>query len=293
MFRKIIIFISVVFFMTLILFAGMMFLKNETEVYSDGSLAVVIDKPTFFTIAEPKVTKNASDIIYEHNINLLGISLGTYTLVERTVDNGAKLLFEEVSNTSWMPYVLSLNLQGMADGQLTSWNEKAIRASEDEVYGLDATTNPYGIIKNGNQEILQGNLFVARNLTLGNGTKVQELRHEISDFAFEEGKVQKNFWLPPKHNSQSWVMISPEPLFETAEAEMEWVEFAANNRQQQLNWLTPAGPYVKLALTDDLRTELAYGLIPERTKDETSKKWNENSPSVFFETMNLNAKSYQ
>ncbi|WKA53810.1 hypothetical protein [Planococcus shixiaomingii] len=293
MFRKIIIFVSVFFFMTLILFAGMMYLKNEVEVYSDGGISLVIDKPTFFTIAEPKVTEQGSDITYEHDIHLLGLPLGKYTLVERTLDNGVKLLFEEVANTSWMPYVLSLNLQGLAEGKLKSWNEEPIPRAEDPVYGMDPTTNPLGTVEWNGHELLQGNLFVSRNLTLGNGDKVHELRHEITDFAFEDGVIQKNFWLPPKHKSQSWVILSTEALFETNGKENEWIEFAANNRQQQLNWLTPSGPYVKLALTDDPRTQLAYGLVPERTKGQTYKEWNETSPSLFFETMALNSQINQ
>ncbi|WP_232787108.1 hypothetical protein [Planococcus sp. MB-3u-03] len=60
-----------------------------------------------------------------------------------------------------------------------------------KIYGPDPTTNPYGVFTKGNTEILQGNVFVSRNLQLGNGDWVQELRHEIPEFTLEEGVLAK------------------------------------------------------------------------------------------------------
>jgi len=65
--------------------------------------------------------------------------------------------------------------------------------------------------------------------------------------------------------------------------------FSLENRLSQLNWLTPEGPLVKLELTDDPRTQLAYGYIEKRTADLTSLEWNERSFALFFESMTLNA----
>src|SRR5690606_36983072 len=135
---------------------------------------------------------------------------------------------------------------------------------DDAVYGVDPTDNPFGTITTENLEILQGNLFVSRPLTLGNGDVVRELRHEIHDLTLEEGTLHKNFWLSPKYQTHTWMMLSAEPFFETAEAENEWIDFSLTNRQQQLNWLTPEGPLTKIPETDDLRTEMAYDYDEER-----------------------------
>lgn len=275
--------------MALILFTGMMFLKNETEVYKQGDIKLTVEKPTFFTLSETEPLKEGADINYEHEITLLGLPIGTYTLVERTLENGVKIVFEEVDNTSWLPYALSLNTDGLKDAEVKSWNEEPIVPTEDPIYGNDPTSNPFGTVSLSEREILQGNLYVSKHLTLGNGDKVQELRHEIPDLTLEEGVLLKNFWLPPKHQMQTWFMMAPTSFFETEEAEDEWIQFAAENRQMQLNWLTPAGPLVKIKQTDDLRTQLAYDLDEERTADPVSAEWNQNSPSLFFETMMLNA----
>lgn len=275
--------------MALILFTGMMFLKNEVEVYSHGEIKLTVEKPTFFTLSDAEPKNEGEDIVYDHDITLLGLPVGTYTLVERALENDVKIVFEEINNTSWMPYALSLNTNGLKEAEVKSWNEEPVSRVEDPVYGSDPTSNPFGTIALSESEILQGNLYVSRQISLGNGDKVQELRHEIPDLTLEEGSLLKSFWLPPKHQMQTWFMLAPTPFFETEEAEDEWIQFASENRQQQLNWLTPPGPLVKVEQTDDLRTELAYELNEERTADPVSAEWNQKSPSLFFESMVLNA----
>lgn len=88
-------------------------------------------------------------------------------------------------------------------------------------------------------------------------------------------------------------MISEAPFFETTAMEDKWIDFALNNRLQQLNWLTPAGPLVKVKQTEDFRTQLAYSRDEERIKDPISAKWNKTAPSLFFESMVLNSKAAQ
>ncbi|MDN7244488.1 hypothetical protein [Planococcus shenhongbingii] len=293
MFRKIILLVTVVFFMGLVLFTGMMYLKNETVVYSQGDITLTVEKPTFFTLSDSSLTEQGKDVIRSHDLTLLGLPIGTYTLVERTLDNGVKIVFEQLDNTSWMPFAVSLNTNGLSEAEVKTWNPKPVNHQEDPVYGIDPTVNPYGTIKMVAGEILQGNLYVSRGLTLGNGTEVQELRHEIPDLTMEEGSLRKNFWLPPNYQTETWFMISEAPFFETAATEDKWIDFTLNNRLQQLNWLTPAGPMVKVEQTEDLRTQLAYSRDEERTKDPVSAEWNKTAPSLFFESMVLNSKAAQ
>ncbi|UJF25499.1 hypothetical protein [Planococcus sp. 107-1] len=292
MFRKFIILLLVIFFMLLIIFTAVMFLKNEVEVYSNKEVTLAIEKPMFINLSEPAATEKGSDRTAVYDMSLLGLNVGTYTLVERTLENGASLIFEEIKNTGWIPYALSLNVKNLAEADFKSWNPETAASLDEEIYGPDPTTNPYGVFTRGNTEILQGNVFVSRNLQLETGDWVQELRHEIPEFTLEEGVLAKNYWLPPKHQSQTWMMATQEPLFETEKAEDEWITFSLENPQAQLNWLTPQGPFVKLPLTDDPRTQLSYGFITVRTADLNSIEWNETSPSLFFESMILNSENY-
>ncbi|ALS77993.1 hypothetical protein ACQKDD_08890 [Planococcus kocurii] len=293
MFRKIVILIGVLFFMSLIIFTAVMFLKNEVELYSETDVSLTIEKPTFITFSEPEVSNNGSDLTQVYTMTFLGIEVGTYTLVDRSLQNGTSIIFEEIKNTGWIPYTLSMNVNKLEDTDFKSWNPQPVAKLDEALYGLDSTTNPHGIFTTKNGEILIGNVYVSRNLQLGNGDSVQELRHEITDFTTEEGTLSKNLWLPPKHSSQTWLMAAQQPLFETEEDEDQWIAFSLENRLSQLNWLTPQGPYVKLQLTDDPRTQLAYGYIDKRTADLSSLEWNETSPSLFFESMILNAEINQ
>lgn len=293
MFRKIIILAGVLFFMSLIVFTAVMFLKNEVDLYSENNVSLTVEKPTFITLSEPEVSESGSDLKQIYNMTLLGLDVGTYTLVDRSLENGTSIIFEEIKNTGWIPYTFSMNVNNLENADYKSWNPEPTVRLDEAVYGQDPTTNPYGVFATENSEILVGNVYVSRNLQLGNGDWVRELRHEISEFTLEEGVLSKNLWLPPKHSSQTWLMAAQDPLFETEEAEDEWIQFSLKNRLSQLNWLTPDGPYVKLELTDDPRTELAYGSIDKRTADLTSLEWNETSPSLFFESMILNAETNQ
>ena len=283
MVRKIIVLFGVAFFMALIMFTGMMFMTNTTEVYSQGDIKLEIEKPAFFTLAEP-------DADGKRNITLFSLPLGSYTLTERQLDNGTTIVFEHLENTSWLPFVVSLNTTGIAAADVRSWNPEPAIAEADPEYGNDPTTNPFGIIYLDSTEILQGNIYVSRGLMLGNGDPVNELRHEIAELTTEEGKLLKNFWLPPKHQADSWFMMSPQPFFSTPQDEEAWISHIAQNPRERLNWLTPEGPMVKIPLTDDLRTEMAYRASPDTAK-ALAEEWQEKSPAVFFESMLLNAEA--
>lgn len=293
MFRKTILLIAVSFFMALVLFTGMMFMTNETEVYSKGGVVLNAEKPAFFTLSDAAVSEDGADVSHKRELTLFGLPLGSYTLTERTLDNGVDVIFEHVENTSWMPFVVSLNTEGVDAEGVNSWNAESVRQAQDPVYGVDPTSNPFGTIAAGKGEVLQGNVYVSRDLELGNGEGVQELRHEISEFAVKEGVLAKSFWVSPKYQADTWLMLSPEPFFPNQSEEDAWVEHASENRREQLNWLTPQGPLVKIPLTEDLRTEMAYDLIDELTADPVSTEWNEKSPAVFFESMMLNAEINQ
>ncbi|WP_434399674.1 hypothetical protein M1Q06_11645 [Planococcus sp. 11815] len=283
MFRKIVILIITLFFMALIIFTAVMFLKNEETLYTHEDVELSIDKPTFITLGKVQTETDGNVTTDIYPLTFLTLSIGSLAITEETLPNGDVLLFDKVENTGWMPFTFSMNRSGVEDAMITRWNEDTMLQQEEETYGTDATRNPFGVIRSADTETLQGNIYVSRGLSLGNGERVQELRHEIYDFPVEEGVMEKSLWLPPKHQSESWMLISSEALFDSPEPETDWVQFANDNRRAQFNWLTPDGPRQKMALTDDLRTELAY-TIPEDPESAYSE-WFEQTSSRFFESM--------
>lgn len=283
MFRKLVILIITLFFMALIIFTAVMFLKNEETLYTHEDVEFSIDKPTFITLgeAQTETVGNATTDVYP--LTFLTLSIGSLAITEETLPNGDVVVFDKTENTGWMPFSFSMNRNGVEDAMITRWNEDTMLQQEEETYGTDATRNPFGVIRSADTETLQGNIYVSRGLSLGNGERIQELRHEIYDFPVEEGVLEKSLWLPPKHQSESWMLISTETLFDSPETETDWAQFANANRRAQFNWLTPVGPRQKMALTDDLRTELAY-TIPEE-QESAYPEWSEETSSRFFESM--------
>ncbi|WP_422124712.1 hypothetical protein DHX103_03095 [Planococcus sp. X10-3] len=293
LFRKLIILFFVVFFIALIIFTAVMFLTNEETIYDEDGVTLAIKKPTFVTLGAPEITEETTDKTAVRNMTFVGLDIGTYTMTERTLENGVTILFDELHNSGWLPVAITLIHHGLEDPEIKSWNPRPVSSEADDVFGEDPTSNPFGTIAAGGKHYLQGNLYVSRIIPQGEDGQAHELRTENPNFTIEEGMMEKSFWLSPKHYLHTWVMIADDPFFENEEAEDEWIEFALDNRYQQLNWLTPDGPLVKLPITDDPRTQLAYGTIDERTADLTSAEWHATSPFLYFETMLLNAEASQ
>lgn len=283
MFRKIVILVITLFFMALIIFTAVMFLKNEETLYTHEDVELSIDKPTFITLGEAQTATDGNVTTEVYPLTFLTLPVGSLAITEETLPNGDVLLFDKAENTGWMPFTMSMNRSGMDDAEVTRWNEEPMLQQEEETYGTDATRNPFGMIRTSRTETLQGNIYISRGLSLGNGERVQELRHEIHDFPVDEGVLEKSFWLPPKHQSESWMLISSKALFDSTETETEWMQFANANRRAQFNWLTPDGPRQKMALTDDLRTELAYTIPAE--PESVYPDWFGETSSRFFESM--------
>ncbi|WP_282020546.1 hypothetical protein [Planomicrobium okeanokoites] len=293
MFRKLMILLFVLFFMAMIIFTAVMFLTNEETIYDEDGATLAIKKPTFITLSEPEISEQDTDKIAVREMTFVGLDVGTYTMTERTLDNGVTIIFDELHNSGWLPFAVTLIHKGLENPEINSWNPRPASNETDDIFGEDPTSNPFGTIAAGGKHFLQGNLYVSRIIPQGEDGEAYELRTENPNFTIEEGVMEKSFWLPPKHYLHTWLMIADEPFFEDKETEDEWIEFALDNRYQQLNWLTPDGPLVKLPITDDPRTQLSYGYIEERTADPASQEWNETSPSLYFETMLLNAEASQ
>lgn len=293
MFRKLMILLFVLFFMAMIIFTAVMFLTNEETIYDEDGATLAIKKPTFITLSEPEISEQNTDKIAVREMTFVGLDVGTYTMTERTLDNGVTIIFDELHNSGWLPFAVTLIHKGLENPEINSWNPRPASNETDDIFGEDPTSNPFGTIAAGGKHFLQGNLYVSRIIPQGEDGEAHELRTENPNFTIEEGVMEKSFWLPPKHYLHTWLMIADEPFFEDKETEDEWIEFALDNRYQQLNWLTPDGPLVKLPITDDPRTQLSYGYIEERTADPASQEWNETSPSLYFETMLLNAEASQ
>ena len=293
MFRKLMILLFVLFFMAMIIFTAVMFLTNEETIYDEDGATLAIKKPTFITLSEPEISEQDTDKIAVREMTFVGLDVGTYTMTERTLDNGVTIIFDELHNSGWLPFAVTLIHKGLENPEINSWNPRPASNETDDIFVEDPTSNPFGTIAAGGKHFLQGNLYVSRIIPQGEDGEAHELRTENPNFTIEEGVMEKSFWLPPKHYLHTWLMIADEPFFEDKETEDEWIEFALDNRYQQLNWLTPDGPLVKLPITDDPRTQLSYGYIEERTADPASQEWNETSPSLYFETMLLNAEASQ
>src|SRR5690606_23542404 len=109
-------------------------------------------------------------------------------------------------------------------------------------FGVDPTVNPFGAITHDEGEMLQGNVFISKELEAEyenqETSRLRELDKEVRDLEITGDSLSKEFWLPPNQIAESWSLLAEEPLFNEEQTETEWIEFSLNNQTMQLNWLT-------------------------------------------------------
>lgn len=279
--------------------AGALFLfKNESVVYEKDGLSWTIEKPRLIglsdiTVSEKKI-ENAVDIAHQVNLQLWGLPLASYEITERTLGNGTRFVFEKVENEAWLPIPITTSIEGLSKPDFTDWNPSVVEHPYHNDFGVDPTVNPFGAITHDEGEMLQGNVFISKELEAEyenqETSRLRELDKEVRHLEITGDSLSKDFWLPPNQIAESWSLLSDEELFTEEQTETEWIDFSLNNQTMQLNWLTAEGPYTKLPFSIEPNTKMGYGRAMGRFEDEVSLEWNERSPSVFFESMVLNSR---
>lgn len=273
--------------------------KEETEVYSGEELALTITTPAIVSLGEAEVTErsieNVEDVIYTRELEVLGVTVGSLEVTERTLGNGTQFIFERLTNGSLVPFPVESELSGLDGAEFKDWNPVTVEHEHHADFGMDPTVNPFGVVSFEGGEVLQGNVYLSEELEKayedGEASRLRELDKEIANLEMEDGKISKEFWLFPDKIAESWALTAEEPLFSDEEVEDEWIDFALNNQTKQLNWLTEEGPYTKLPFSIEPGTKMGYGRAMGRFQDDIALEWNENSPSVFFESMVLNSRA--
>lgn len=279
--------------------SAMVLFKNETEVYAGEELALSLTKPAFVSLGEADVSErsieNVEDVMYTRKLELLGFQIGTFEVTERTLGNGTQFLFERFTNDSLVPLPIETAVSGLSGAEFEDWNPLVVEHEHHEDFGMDPTVNPFGVVTYDGGEVLQGNVYLSTQLETeyddGRTSYVRELEKEVRDLELQEDSIEKSFWLFGHQIAESWLLASDEALFDSAEAEDAWIDYALHNQTTQLNWLTSDGPYTKLPFSIEPSTKLGYGRTMGRFEDDIALRWNEENPAVFFETMVLNSRA--
>lgn len=299
MWKKIVVAASLILVIAALTVAAFVFLKDDTQVYAGENFDMTLTKPLFISLEEAEVTErsieNVKDSIHTSKLSLLGIDIGTYELTERTLGNGAQFIFERFTNDSILPVSVATAVTGLGESSHKDWNPVTVEHEYHKDFGTDPTINPFGRVEFDGGEILQGNVYISTQMAEeydnGDSSYVRELQEEVREFEMQKDSIGTSFWLQKDEIAESWLLVSEEALFDSAEVEDDWIDFALHNQTKQLNWLTSDGPYTKLPHSLEPYTPLGYGRAIGRFEDDMSLRWNTLTPSVFFESMVLNARA--
>lgn len=298
MFKRISVISGIVLIILGLAAGALFFFKSESAIYEKDGLAWKIEKPSLIGLSDIKVSEkqieNAVDIAHQVDLHLWGLTLASYEITERTLGNGTRFVFEKMENDAWLPLPITTSIEGLSKPDFTNWNPEVIEHPYHNDFGVDPTVNPFGAITYEGGEMLQGNVFISKELEAEyenqETSHLRELDKEVRDLEITGDSLSKEFWLPPHQIAESWSLLAEEPLFNEEQTEKEWIEFSLNNQTMQLNWLTSEGPYTKLPFSIEPNTKMGYGRAMGRFEDEVSLEWNERSPSAFFESMVLNSR---
>lgn len=254
-----------------------------------------------FSSEKKREMENSVDVIREYDVRRMGRSIGTFTIVERTLGNGAVFLFERLKNDSksTLHIKTELTFRGSVQLERKDWNPEKVEHDHHPVFGKDPTANPYGRIydEKGNLglEALQGRIYISRALVQkypnGDVSRVRELSREFDKISLSRNSIEKQFKVGRSEFAETWALLARGPLFPSSEEEDEYIDFSLHNQASQLNWLTMDGPYTKLAFSIEPSTELGYGRVIGRMEDDVALDWHEKKPALFFESMVLNSRA--
>lgn len=299
MWKKIVVAASLILVIAALTVAAFVFLKDDTQVYAGENFNMSLTKPMLIKMEEAEVTErsieNVKDIIHTSKFSLLGFDIGTFELTERTLGNGSQFIFERFTNDGIFALPIATAVTELGETNYKDWNPVMVEHEYHKDFGTDPTVNPFGKVEFDGGEILQGNVYIsiqmAEEYDNGDWSYVRELQEEVREFELLDDSIGKSFWLQKDEIAESWLLVSQEALFDSAEVEDNWIDFALHNQTKQLNWLTSDGPYTKLPHSLDPYTPLGYGRAIGRFEDDISLRWNTLTPSVFFESMILNARA--
>lgn len=282
----------------LLLLSAFFFIKEDYTIYQGDEFDVSVELPALFTVTSPEQTEqtleNTQDVSHRADIELFSSKIGFIEITERTLGNGSKFIFERLENSSWLFFPAAVTMVGLENPEFTSWNPTVAEHEYHDVFGVDATVNPFGTLKGADFELLQSNVYLSKKMQAsyedGTSSHLRELSKEVTDLEVSGNSIVKEFWLRPVHLAESWTMISENPLFSSTESEEEWIDHSLHNQTVQLNWLTTDGPFTKLPFSIEPSTKMGYGRAIGRFEDDEALRWNEKDPSAFHETMILNSR---
>ncbi|MFF5994172.1 hypothetical protein AAGS61_05395 [Lysinibacillus sp. KU-BSD001] len=199
---------------------------------------------------------------------------GTLKIVEKVIDNGDKVLFFEFINASGkqMDLPVTLTVKGTDRYDKFDMMAKAY-VSTDEAYWGDVTTNVKGIynVYTANdltKSMLLSHNYVSKKVTEENDTgNVSKVRQLIEENQFGEVEQLDGALVIPfsmkttaKNDiSESWMMISAEPLFENESNATAYKEQSNAEQHSSIKWLTINGAMSKLHKDTEPALENVYG----------------------------------
>lgn len=281
------------------------FLKGTTteRVYSTKDVQVDVKIPRFFELTYEKDTErsveNTKDVIHTYSVKRLGKKIGSYELTERTLGNGSKFLFERLTNDARLGVSLQTEYHfgDSVKAVENSWNPRKVKHPHHDTFGTDPTVNPFGKLSiDGNTNVTEaivGYSFTSKELVKAydvGESRIRELDKEVQDVKVTDDGFTRGAKAGGHQIAESWVLLADSPLFETADEEKNYIEFALENQFSQLNWMTMDGPYTKLPFSIDPGTKMGYGRVIGRMEDDVALEWYGKSESLFFETMVLNSR---
>ncbi|PLS17849.1 S-layer homology domain-containing protein [Bacillus sp. M6-12] len=219
----------------------------------------------------------ATDRNYYYHIGSAQNSEGTLKVTIRKLDNEDSFIYTEFQNTSEKNHSASIilpfsNAASYEVSRIDTFGQ--VDRQHNNTFGIDPSSHPIGLlsVKNGDQ--MAGNVMIGKNYislkrvqSYANGQKsvLREFLEEYESYKILQNKdaasitMQLEMKVPAKTVSESWALLSNQPLFEKKENRDSWFERSVKEYTTINSWLTSEGAYTKLPWSVEPSYKMAFG----------------------------------
>ncbi|OAH52588.1 hypothetical protein AWH48_14415 [Domibacillus aminovorans] len=219
----------------------------------------------------------STDEHYYYHMGNTSKPLGSLQVTLRKLDNGDTFAFTKFLHNGDNTYSASVILpfQQSNDYSIAKYSAHGtVDQSHNNTFGVDKTSHPTGIlsVKNGvkvtNEVMMSKNyISVQRQTNYANGQRsvIRELLDERESYQVLTNPSQNlvtaqlNMSVQGKAISESWALLSEQPLFASETNRNDWFKRTILEYGSINNWFTADGAYTKLPWSIEPSHQMGYG----------------------------------
>ncbi|OZI10881.1 hypothetical protein CEW92_14565 [Bacillaceae bacterium SAS-127] len=219
----------------------------------------------------------STDTHYYYHMGDPSKPIGSMRVTLRTLDNGDTFIFTKFIHNGDQDYSASITIPFHQSDhhKLVKYDSYGkVDQAHDQTFGVDPTSHPIGILSTKNGEKITNEVMLSKNYIslqhehdYSNDQKsvLREFKEEYESYEIYENRekqlvtAQLNMSVKGNSISESWALISKEPLFASDANRDQWFKRTIKEYRIINKWLTADGAYTKLPWSIEPGYKMGFG----------------------------------